>query len=106
MITVCYSHSTQSRLLILVAVTLLQSIFFVAQPVHGDAVDDLWNQYMQQSQQQAAAAAASYESTITRRERNLDHWDIPTACAYLGLHPVTFEPLPQFDSEESTSTKK
>lgn len=106
MITVCYSHFTQSRLLILVAVTLLQSIFFVAQPVHGDAVDDLWNQYMQQSQQQqAAAAAASYESTITRRERNLDHWDIPTACAYLGLHPVTFEPLPQFASDESTSTK-
>ena len=38
------------------------------------------------------------ESTISRRERNLDHWDVPTAAAYLGLHPETLKPLPRHAS--------
>ena len=42
--------------------------------------------------------AKKYESTISRRERNLDHWDVPTAAAYLGLNPETLKPLPQFAS--------
>ena len=42
--------------------------------------------------------AKKYESTISRRERNLDHWDVPTAAAYLGLHPETLKPLPQYAS--------
>lgn len=35
----------------------------------------------------------TYETTITRRERNLDHWDPETLAAYLGLDPVTAEPI-------------
>eukprot|EP00970_Alexandrium_tamarense_P016079 scaffold6049_cov83-Alexandrium_tamarense.AAC.1 len=50
--------------------------------VRGDAFDDLWKQYVQQTE-----SAKQYETTTTRRERNLDHWDVPTAAAYLGLHP-------------------
>jgi len=47
--------------------------------------------------------AKSYESTITRRERNLDHWDVPTAAAYLGLHPTTLQPLPKYASDVSSA---
>ncbi|KAL7438454.1 hypothetical protein ACHAXH_003495, partial [Discostella pseudostelligera] len=71
--------------------------------VRGDAFEDLWNQYMQQSdtkQQQQQ----QYESTVSRRERNLDHWDVPTAAAYLGLHPETLKPLPRFASTESSAS--
>jgi len=46
----------------------------------------------------AQIEAKKYESTISRRERNLDHWDVPTAAAYLGLHPETLKPLPQYAS--------
>lgn len=56
------------------------------------ASDDLWSQYMAQIE------AKKYESTISRRERNLDHWDVPTAAAYLGLHPETLKPLPRYAS--------
>ena len=50
---------------------------------------------MSTTTQHKQAAASAFESTTTRRERNLDHWDAATAAAYLGLHPVTFEPLPK-----------
>jgi Thioredoxin. len=36
----------------------------------------------------------TYETTISRRERNLDHWDAETLAAYLGLDPDTAKPLP------------
>ena len=75
--------------------------------VQGDAFDDLWNQYMQQEteqQQQKQAQSAAYESTISRRERNLDHWDVPTAAAYLGLHPETLQALPQYYDSTTTTT--
>ena len=62
------------------------------------AADDLWAQYMAQIE------AKKYESTISRRERNLDHWDVPTAAAYLGLHPETLKPLPQHASKELPSS--
>jgi hypothetical protein len=35
----------------------------------------------------------TYETTISRRERNLDHWDAETLAAYLGLDPDTAKPL-------------
>ncbi len=35
----------------------------------------------------------TYETTISRRERNLDHWDAETLAAYLGLDPETAEPI-------------
>lgn len=66
--------------------------------VRGDAFDDLWKQYVQQTE-----SAKQYETTTTRRERNLDHWDVPTAAAYLGLHPETLKPLPQYPSHSSSS---
>ncbi|KAL7467123.1 hypothetical protein ACHAXS_007387 [Conticribra weissflogii] len=69
--------------------------------VRSDAFDDLWNQYMKQTEQ---AAASQYESTISRRERNLDHWDVSTAAAYLGLHPETLKPLPQYTETPSSSS--
>mmetsp|Transcript_2047 Transcript_2047/g.4655 ORF Transcript_2047/g.4655 Transcript_2047/m.4655 type:complete len:539 (+) Transcript_2047:101-1717(+) len=69
--------------------------------VKADAFDDLWNQYMKQTEQ---AASSQYESTISRRERNLDHWDVPTAAAYLGLHPETLKPLPQYSESSSSSS--
>ena len=62
------------------------------------AADDLWAQYMAQIE------AKKYESTISRRERNLDHWDVPTAAAYLGLHPETLKPLPQHASKDLPSS--
>jgi len=43
------------------------------------------------------------EATVARRERNLDHWDVPTAAAYLGLHPETLKPLPRYASESSSN---
>lgn len=39
----------------------------------------------------------TYETIISRRENNLDHWDAETFAAYLGVDPTTAEPLP--DSE-------
>jgi thiol-disulfide isomerase/thioredoxin len=45
----------------------------------------------------------SYDATIARRERNLDHWDVPTAAAYLGLHPETLKPLPQSGATSASS---
>lgn len=70
---------------------LLPAILLLGRPriASGDAFDNLWSQYMQQTE------AKKYESTVSRRERNLDHWDVPTAAAYLGLHPETLEPLPK-----------
>ena len=70
---------------------LLPALLLLGRPhiASGDAFDDLWSQYMQQTE------AKKYESTVSRRERNLDHWDVPTAAAYLGLHPETLEPLPK-----------
>mmetsp|Transcript_27417 Transcript_27417/g.42021 ORF Transcript_27417/g.42021 Transcript_27417/m.42021 type:complete len:505 (+) Transcript_27417:180-1694(+) len=35
----------------------------------------------------------TYETTVSRRERNLDHWDAETLAAYLGLDPDTALPL-------------
>ncbi len=35
----------------------------------------------------------TYETTVARRERNLDHWDAETLAAYLSLDPTTGEPL-------------
>ena len=67
-------------------------------PVAADAFEDLWSQYQQQTE------AKQYESTGPRRERNLDHWDVPTAAAYLGLHPETLKPLPQYADDEASST--
>lgn len=66
-------------------------------PVAGDAFEDLWNSYVQ------ATETKKYESTVSRRERNLDHWDVPAAAAYLGLHPETLAPLPVRVSESSPS---
>lgn len=40
----------------------------------------------------------SYETTIARRERNLDHWDAETLAAYLSLDPDTAEPLEDGDN--------
>eukprot|EP00557_Chaetoceros_sp_GSL56_P003005 CAMPEP_0176488658 /NCGR_PEP_ID=MMETSP0200_2-20121128/6836_1 /TAXON_ID=947934 /ORGANISM="Chaetoceros sp., Strain GSL56" /LENGTH=459 /DNA_ID=CAMNT_0017885675 /DNA_START=241 /DNA_END=1620 /DNA_ORIENTATION=+ len=38
-------------------------------------------------------SSQTYETTISRRERNLDHWDAETLAAYLGLDPDTAKPL-------------
>ena len=35
----------------------------------------------------------TYETTVSRRERNLDHWNAETLAAYLGLDPDTAKPL-------------
>ena len=79
--------------------SLISFLLFLSSqlPVVG-AADDLWAQYMAQIE------AKKYESTISRRERNLDHWDVPTAAAYLGLHPETLKPLPQHASAELPSS--
>jgi hypothetical protein len=45
-----------------------------------------------------AQQTKTYETNISRRERNLDHWDAETLGAYLGLDPDTAEPLPESDS--------
>ncbi len=60
---------------------------------------------MQSSSSSSSSSPPSYESTISRRERNLDHWDVDTAAAYLGLHPKTLQPLPRFynDKEDPNS---
>eukprot|EP00978_Attheya_sp_CCMP212_P049769 scaffold707136_cov59-Attheya_sp.AAC.1 len=42
----------------------------------------------------AAGSAQTYDATAVRRERNLDHWDAETFCAYLGIDPVTLQALP------------
>ena len=52
---------------------------------------------------QQTSTPKKYDATIARRERNLDHWDVPTAAAYLGLHPDTLKPLPLVASESSAS---
>lgn len=70
----------------------------LASPSTAQSFEDLWSQYMQQT-----SAPKKYDATIARRERNLDHWDVDTAAAYLGLHPETLKPLPQFPSESSAS---
>ena len=88
----------------LLLLTILSCIICLSflQLVNADAVDDLWNKYMQQADT-SSQQAKSYESTITRRERNLDHWDVPTAAAYLGLHPETLQPLPKYASDVSSA---
>ncbi|KAL3805816.1 hypothetical protein HJC23_007777 [Cyclotella cryptica] len=68
----------------------------------GDSFEDLWNQYIQQAA--PSSAPNQFESTTSRRERHLDHWDVPTAAAYLGLHPQTLEPLPLHPSPDSSSS--
>jgi thiol-disulfide isomerase/thioredoxin len=77
---------------LLLSLTLLAS-------ANAQSFEDLWNQYVQQTPKK-------YDATIARRERNLDHWDVPTAAAYLGLHPETLKPLPRFPSESSASDAK
>lgn len=37
----------------------------------------------------------AYETHISRRDRNLDHWDADTLAAYLNLDPDTGKPLPE-----------
>jgi len=39
----------------------------------------------------------TYDAKISRRERNLDHWDAETLAAYLGLDPDTALPLADTD---------
>ena len=64
--------------------------------VRCDAYEDLWNKYVQaQQSSSSSSSSSSYESTVSRRERNLDHWDVSAAAAHLGLHPVTLVPLPK-----------
>lgn len=46
-----------------------------------------------------AAKEKTYETTISRRERNLDHWDAETLAAYLGLDAETGKPLPEADDK-------
>ncbi|KAL7534212.1 hypothetical protein ACHAXR_007543 [Thalassiosira sp. AJA248-18] len=92
------SPPTLPPLLTILIVTLFSSTLLLPHLVSGDAFDDLWTQYMQQTE------SKKYESTVSRRERNLDHWDVPTAAAYLGLHPETLKPLPRFAALESSST--
>ena len=41
----------------------------------------------------AKQKAKTYETIISRREHNLDHWDAETLAAYLGLDPNTAKPL-------------
>lgn len=73
--------------------------------VRGDAFEDLWNQYLQQtSSDTSTSKQKQYESTISRRERNLDHWDVVTAAAYLGLHPETLQPLPRYYATTESSS--
>mmetsp|Transcript_17419 Transcript_17419/g.41819 ORF Transcript_17419/g.41819 Transcript_17419/m.41819 type:complete len:545 (-) Transcript_17419:100-1734(-) len=88
--------------------TLLRSItplalpfllFLLPRSTVGDSLDDLWSKYMADTAAQQQTQA--FESTVSRRERNLDHWDVPTAAAYLGLHPETLIPLPRYASEGS-----
>eukprot|EP00956_Cyclotella_meneghiniana_P002511 scaffold2877_cov41-Cyclotella_meneghiniana.AAC.2 len=79
------------------AIALLLAAFV---PLTGaQSLEDLWNSYVQQS----SVESKKYDANIARRERNLDHWDSSTAAAYLGLHPETLKPLPQFLSESSAS---
>ena len=42
--------------------------------------------------------SSAYETHISRRDRNLDHWDADTLAAYLSLDPDTAEPLPEGSS--------
>ncbi|KAL7509039.1 hypothetical protein ACHAWX_000743 [Stephanocyclus meneghinianus] len=83
-------------LLLFVTFLLLQSLLPIA---HGDTFEDLWNQYIQQTA--PSSSPNQYESTTSRRERHLDHWDVPTAAAYLGLHPQTLQPLPLHADSDS-----
>lgn len=80
------------------AVLLISLTAFVSL-TDAQSLEDLWNSYVQQS----SAESKKYDANIARRERNLDHWDSSTAAAYLGLHPETLKPLPQFLSESSAS---
>ena len=88
-------YATMAELLIRPILLLLIAIIPLSR---GQSFEDLWNQYMQQT-----SAPKKYDATIARRERNLDHWDVPTASAYLGLHPSTLKPLPRHPSESSAS---
>lgn len=47
------------------------------------------------------SSSKTYETTITRRERNLDHWDAETLAFYLGLDLTTGKPLPYKIDETS-----
>lgn len=76
------------------------ALIALASQAAAQSFEDLWSQYMQQT-----ATPKKYDATIARRERNLDHWDVDTAAAYLGLHPETLKPLPQFPSDSSASDK-
>ena len=93
------NNGTTINLALFVLITSLLTLT----PVLGDAFGDLWSKYCVQQQQQQAASQ-SYESTMSRRERNLDHWVVPTAAACLGLHPETLKPLPRHVSESSSSS--
>lgn len=83
----------QPPLLPLAALALL----LVVNPhlARGDAFDDLWNSYIQAQAQHSETSSSSYESIVSRRDRNLDHWDVSAAAAHLGLHPTTLKPLPR-----------
>ena len=83
-----------ARRLVLPLLTALACLISLPCHVRGDSFDDLWNNYIQAQQSQQTAKSSS-ESNIARRDRNLDHWDVPTAAAHLGLHPTTLKPLPR-----------
>ncbi|KAL3815784.1 hypothetical protein ACHAXA_001678 [Cyclostephanos tholiformis] len=87
---------------IIIVILLLPPLLLLLLPnssiifVRGDALDDLWNSYVkaQRKSSSSSSSSSSYESTVSRRERNLDHWDVSAASAHLGLHPETLMPLP------------
>ncbi|KAL3777945.1 hypothetical protein ACHAW5_008348, partial [Stephanodiscus triporus] len=89
---------------------LLLLSFALVVVVRCDAYEDLWNKYVQAQQQEqsssssSSSSTSSYESTVSRRERNLDHWDVSAAAAHLGLHPVTLVPLPKRAPTTSSSS--
>ncbi|KAL3773084.1 hypothetical protein ACHAWO_006956 [Cyclotella atomus] len=88
-------HPRTSRPALPLALLALSSL---ASPSTAQSFEDLWSKYMQQT-----STPKKYDATIARRERNLDHWDVDTAAAYLGLHPETLKPLPQYPSGSSAS---
>ena len=67
----------------------------------GGGASSSYQQQQQQGQQQ------QYVAHTARRERNLDHWDGDTLCAYLGMDPETGEALlppgPPASSSSSSS---
>eukprot|EP00560_Eucampia_antarctica_P006675 CAMPEP_0197823496 /NCGR_PEP_ID=MMETSP1437-20131217/847_1 /TAXON_ID=49252 ORGANISM="Eucampia antarctica, Strain CCMP1452" /NCGR_SAMPLE_ID=MMETSP1437 /ASSEMBLY_ACC=CAM_ASM_001096 /LENGTH=543 /DNA_ID=CAMNT_0043422703 /DNA_START=59 /DNA_END=1690 /DNA_ORIENTATION=- len=46
----------------------------------------------------SSSTSSSYTANTSRRERNLDHWDVETLAAYLGVDPMTGKALPGKDT--------